>query len=162
MIRLCWLILLAAAAGFRIAGATEARSGAIVVRDGWARATTAAATAGGAFITVANTGAAADKLVSAATEIAERAELHVTVETDGLMKMREVDGGILLPAGQVVAFRPGGYHVMLMGLKRPLVAGESFPLALTFERAGPVRIEIEVKPANHPAARATHVRHGTH
>ena len=159
MMRFCWVILLAATAGLRFAEAAEA--GAIVVRDGWARATTAAAKAGGAFVTIANTGPTADKLVSAATEIAERTELHASTETDGVMKMREVGGGIPLPAGQAVELRPGGYHVMLMGLRRPLVAGESFPLALTFERAGPVRTEIQVKPANHRPG-AAHGRHGTH
>ena len=163
MTRLCSMALVAAGlAVFGPAHAVEVKSGPIAVDGAWARATTAQAQAGGAFMTIANAGPAADQLVAVRTDIADRAEIHLTVESDGVMKMREAEAGVAIPAGQSVEFRPGGYHVMLMGLKRPLTAGESFPLALTFDKAGQVQIQVEVKPANHMPAGAQHGHHGKH
>lgn len=162
MKRACLLIALGIAAASPLAEAAEVRSGPIAVSDAWARGTTASAKAGGAFLTIANTGAAPDRLLSAVAEVAERAEIHATVESEGVMRMREVDGGVPLPPGQAVEFRPGGYHVMLMGLKRPLIPGEPFPLTLTFEKAGSVQVEIEIKPATYAPASAAHGQHGRH
>jgi copper(I)-binding protein len=86
-----------------------------------------------------------DRLVSVSTPAADKAELHETISDKGVMKMRPVQG-VPIPAGAMVTFSPGGYHVMLMGLKKPLVAGQSFPLTLTFEHAAPMTVDVQVRP----------------
>lgn len=90
------------------------------------------------------TKAAADSLVGVGIprEIADRAELHETRRTaSGALAMQEVEG-VALPAGEPVEFRPGGGHVMLMGLARPLAEGETLSLELRFRRAGPLTIRV--------------------
>jgi periplasmic copper chaperone A len=115
----------------------------VAVHDAWARATPGAATTGAAY--VALTGAdQADSLVSASTPIAATAEAHETTEANGVMKMRPVKN-LPIPAHQTVTLKPGGYHIMLMGLKQPLVAGQSFPLTLTFTHTPPVTVKVDVR-----------------
>src|SRR3546814_7663300 len=75
--------------------------------------------------------------------VAEHVEIHEHVMDGNAMRMRPVDG-VPLPAGGMAELQPGGYHVMLIGLKHPLKQGEHFPLTLTFEKAGTVTIEVPV------------------
>lgn len=112
----------------------------------WARASAGAAPTGAAYFALENRGGEPDRLVSASTPAAERAELHTHLHENGVMKMRPVEGGIELPAGGQVLLAPGGLHVMLMGLKAPLKEGERFPLTLTFEKAGELQVEVAVEP----------------
>jgi copper(I)-binding protein len=91
---------------------------------------------GGAFVTIANTGVA-DRLTGVASPDAAKAELHESLTDNGVMKMR-LASGIDVPAGATVKLAPGGYHIMLMGLKHALVVGETIQLTLTFAKAGPV------------------------
>jgi copper(I)-binding protein len=121
------------------------RQGPLRIESAWARATPSGAKVGGAFITLVNTGDAADRLVSASTAIAERVELHTHVMDGNVMRMREVEGGIALPPGETVKLQPGGFHVMLLGLKQGLAAGSRFPLTLTFAKAGNVQVEVPVE-----------------
>lgn len=128
----------------------------IVVSGAWARATAPQAVSGGVFLTIRNTGATDDRLVTAASPAAARAELHTHVMDNGIMRMRPVEGGIPVPAGQTVELKPGGLHVMLIGLTGPLVEGARVPLTLGFEQAGAVPVEAEVLAAGAtgPAAAA--------
>lgn len=88
----------------------------------------------------------ADQLVAAtAPDICGHVELHSMVEEDGIMKMRRVSG-IPLSAKAAVSLGPSGYHLMLMDLKSPLLAGTTYPLTLTFEKAGEKTIPVTVKP----------------
>lgn len=113
------------------------------VAEPWARSTSAGQKAGGGFMTLKG-GAQADRLVSGSTSVAERVELH-TMSMDGnVMRMRQVDG-IDIPAGQTVSLAPGGLHVMFMGLKDELKPGTKVPLTLTFEKAGTVQVQVEVR-----------------
>jgi periplasmic copper chaperone A len=115
----------------------------VTVKDPWARATAGAATTGVAY--VAMTGAdQADGLVSVSTPVATIAEVHETTNDSGVMKMRPVKS-VPIPAHQTVTLTPGGYHIMLMGLKKPLVAGQSFPLTLTFTHTPPVTVNVAVR-----------------
>lgn len=98
---------------------------------------------GGAFMLLKNSGKADDKLVKAASPVAEHVELHEHVMEGNAMRMRPVDG-VPLPAGGTAELQPGGYHVMLIGLKHPLKEGDHFPLTLTFEKAGTVTIQVPV------------------
>lgn len=123
--------------------AGEGRQGDIRIADAWARATPGAAQAGGAFLTLSNSGAADDALVSAASPVAGTVELHTHVHEGAVMRMRAVPS-IPVPAGKTVALQPGGLHVMLIGLRQPLAQGTRFPLTLTFEKAGTTTVEVDV------------------
>ena len=92
---------------------------------------------------IGNAGAA-DRLVAASGDVAERIELHTHTMDGNIMKMRRVDA-VEVPANGSVALQPGGFHIMLIGLKKPLQEGGSFPLTLTFEKAGTVDVEVAVE-----------------
>jgi copper(I)-binding protein len=110
----------------------------------WARASAGAATTGAAYLTITDHGQP-DRLTGASTPVADTAELHESMSDMGTMKMRPVDGLTLAP-GTPVKLAPGGYHVMLTGLKAPLKAGDTFPLTLRFEHAPPLTVTIAVEP----------------
>jgi copper(I)-binding protein len=132
------------AAGLALAAAAEPP--AIVITDAWARATPPGAKSGAAYVTVTNKGTEADKLLSATTPVAGEAQLHTTITEDGVMKMRPVSAIDLKP-GASVTLKPGGMHLMLTQLKQPLKAGDSFPVAFTFEKAGRVTATVKVQKA---------------
>jgi copper(I)-binding protein len=117
----------------------------IAIEDPYARATPAGAQTGAAYMTIDNKAAAPDRLTGASSDVAAHVQVHEMTMDNGVMKMREVAGGLAVPAGGSVTLKPGSYHVMLIGLKKPLTAGESFPLTLTFEKAGNIPITVPVK-----------------
>lgn len=128
------------------ASAGDFRLGDLVVSDPWARATIGLAKAGAAYFTVANNGAATDRLVAVETSAADRSALHGHTMDGGVMRMRPVEAIELAPGAPVV-LRPGGLHVMLMGLKAPLKEGGRFPLTLIFEKAGRLEVEVRIEGA---------------
>jgi copper(I)-binding protein len=128
-----------------VAQAHEYELGHLHVGHPWARASAGAAPTGAAYLTIENRGDKPDRLIAVATPASRRAELHTHLEENGVMKMRQVEGGIELPAGATVALVPGGLHVMMMGLAAPLKEGERFPMTLTFEQAGDLQVEIKVE-----------------
>lgn len=137
-------LLLTAVAAVALASPVFAHDynlGPLKIGHPWARATVAAN--GGAFLSVENTGRASDRLLRASTDIAAKIELHTHIKEGDIMRMRPVEA-IDLPAGKKVMLEPGGYHVMLLGLKKKLVEGERFPLTLEFEKAGKLTVEIAV------------------
>lgn len=140
------LMLAVAALAFIAPAVAQTASAPIVVSDAWARATPNGAKTGAAYVTVANHGAGADRLVSVSTPVADMAQLHTMINDNGVMKMRPV-AGIEVKPGAQIALKPGGYHVMLMGLKQPLAEGQSFPLTLTFEKAGAVETTVKIAKA---------------
>lgn len=109
----------------------------------WARASAGPAPNGAAYLTVRN-GGAADRLVAIAGDVAEHVELHSHRMDGTVMQMRSVEA-VDVPAGGSATLQPGGLHIMLIGLKRPLKEGERFPLVLTFEKAGEVTVEVKVE-----------------
>ncbi len=115
----------------------------VVVHEAWARASAGAAKTGAAYVTLMG-GAQPDSLVGVSTPIAANAEPHETINDNGIMKMRPA-AAVPIPAHEMVTFAPGGTHIMLMGLKQPLVAGQSFPLTLTFAHAAPVTVDVKVR-----------------
>ena len=126
--------------------AGDSRLGDLVVSEPWARATIGQAKAGAAYFTVANNGAAADRLVAVESPAAKRSELHGHTMDGGVMRMRPVEAIELAPGAPVV-LQPGGLHVMLMGLKAPLKQGGRFPLTLIFEKSGRLEVEVRVEGA---------------
>lgn len=147
------------AALIRIAGEakpTAMKVGGISIEQPFARATPAKM--GGAFMTLVNAGGNGDKLIKAASPVAESVELHTHVKEGEVMRMRPVDG-IDIAAGGRTALEPGSYHVMLIGLKQPLKEGATFPLTLTFEKAGTVTIAVPVVKPGANAGAAEHKHH---
>ena len=127
------------------AAAAEFRAGDISIEAPWSRATPGGAKVAAGYLTIKNSGATPDRLVSATADIAERAEVHEMSMTDGMMKMRQVTDGVAVPAGGSVALAPQGYHLMFLGLKTPLKEGETFAGTLAFEKAGTVAVMFEVR-----------------
>jgi periplasmic copper chaperone A len=126
------------------ATAPSAPHGGISVEHAWARATTATAKTGAAYFTIVNKGATDDRLVAASSPASDKAQLHVTIEDKGVMKMRPMPDLAIKP-GATVSLVPGQMHLMLIGLKAPLKLGESFPITLTFEKAGHVEVQVKVE-----------------
>ncbi len=139
--------LLAAAAALAAlpAAAHDATAGDIAIGHPWSRAAGANGTGAG-FMTLHNGGTQPDRLLSAASPVARQVELHTHIRDGNVMRMRPVED-IPIPAGQTVELRPGGLHVMMIGLKQPLVQGTRVPLTLRFERAGEVQVELAVEAA---------------
>ena len=114
----------------------------IMVEGVWARASVGRN--GAAFLTVMNKGQADDRLIAAKSDVSPRVELHTHLMEGNVMKMRQVKD-IPVPAGKSVTLKPGGLHVMMIGLNRKLVEGESFPLTLVFEKAGEITVPVTIK-----------------
>jgi len=110
----------------------------------WARATPPSAPAGGGFLKITNTGTAPDRLVSASSPAADIVQVHEMKMDGAVMRMREVEKGLEIPAGGTVTLAPGGFHLMMMGLKGPLKQGTNVPVTLVFEKAGKIEIELSV------------------
>ncbi len=144
--RIMMVLAFAMLAGFPgLAVGKEFTAGELRIEQPWARASaTQGAKAGAAYFTLVNLGAEADRLIAVATPRAKMASLHHSVMDQGVMKMLPVTAVEVSP-GEPAVLRPGGLHVMLMGLKAPLVEGETFTLTLTFEKAGSVDIEVTIQ-----------------
>jgi copper(I)-binding protein len=121
------------------------------VEAAWARPTVQGQQAGGGFM--AATSVSGDRLLGGSTPIAARFELHTMAVKGDVMEMRQVEA-IDFPAGKRVEFRPGGLHVMFIGLKQPLERGGKVPVTLKFEKAGEVKVEFDVMAA--PPAEPSH------
>ena len=110
----------------------------------WARATAPQQKVGGGYVTL--TSPVNDRLISASSPVAGHVEVHEMRMDGDVMRMRELPDGLSLPAGKPVALMPGGFHIMLMDLKQPLVAGQSVPVQLRFQKAPPLDLQLQVAP----------------
>lgn len=133
----------------------------VAVADAWARATVPHQQASGAFMTL--TATEDTRLVGASSAAAGVTEVHEMKMEGNVMKMRAIEA-LDLPAGKAVVLSPGGYHLMLMQLPKPLAAGSTIPISLTFEDAGGKRssldIQVPVKPLATPAQGQGKPAHG--
>ncbi|XDZ52042.1 copper chaperone PCu(A)C [Neisseriaceae bacterium CLB008] len=139
----------------------------IEVGQAWSRMTAPSVPMGAIFVELKNTGDADDVLVSATTARSPQVELHTTIDDNGVMRMREVAGGIALPKGQTVSLKPGGYHIMLMKLPKPLVLNDEYQVTLKFKQAPSQTVNVKVNNGvgmvNGMAAKAMdHSGHGGH
>ena len=125
------------------ASAQHYTQGDVSVHRPWSRELPPVAPNGAAYFQVENGGSESVRIVGASSPVADRAELHTHEMDGGVMKMRHVRA-VEVPAKGTASFAPGGLHVMLIGLKKPLVAGESFPLILEFDMAGTIDLTVEV------------------
>ena len=126
------------------ANAHEYQAGTLKIGHPWARMTAPGQPSGGAFLKLNNTGTAADRLLGGSTPLADHVELHSMSMEGNVMKMREVSA-IDVPPGQTVELKPGAWHMMLIGLKVPLKAGDKVPMTLKFEKAGEVKVELKIE-----------------
>ena len=152
--RISTLLLIAVAASPALAG--DALAGDIKIADAWARETIPSAKAGASFMAIHNMGNNPDRLIAAASPVASNPELHTHIKDGDIMRMREVEGGIEVPPGQMTMLQPGGLHVMLMGLNGQLEEGATFPLVLIFEQAGEITVQVEIKDISHQGGAHKH------
>lgn len=143
------LVILMAYSGLSFAHEHKQAKGKVTVENAWARATFALAKTGAVYLSIHNQ--SENKLtllaVSVDSTVASDAQLHETLMEEEMMQMREVKDGFAIPSGSTLEFLPGGKHIMLMGLEKPLTIGEQFVLSLRFENNKVMRVPIEVKDA---------------
>lgn len=126
------------------AAAEGAQLGTLKITAAWARATPKGASVGGGYLTITNTGKESDRLVGGSSDVSNGFEIHEMSMDKGVMKMRPVAEGVEIKPGQTVTLKPGGFHIMLTGLKKPLVQGEHIKGTLAFAKAGKVDIDFTV------------------
>lgn len=138
------LLSIGVPAGFcalMLAGMAQARDvqvGNLVIESPWSRATPGGAKIGAGYLAIVNIGTQPDRLTAASSPIAERVEIHSTSMDGGVMRMRKITEGLELKAQEVTEFKPGGLHLMFIGLKQQIKKGDKFPVRLTFASAGTV------------------------
>ncbi len=120
-------------------------SAAMEITQAWSRATPGGAPVGAGYLALTNRGAEADRLIGGSSEVAARVEVHEMSMDNGVMKMRELAAGLEVKPGETVTLKPGGHHLMLMGLKRALKEGERFKAQLEFARGGKTEVEFTVQ-----------------
>jgi uncharacterized protein YcnI len=124
--------------------ASTYKLGALVIEAPWARATPVGAQVAGGYLKITNTGSTPDRLIGGSFAGAHAVEIHEMATADSVMKMRELDSGLEIPGGKTVELKPGGYHLMLSGLREPLKEGGSVKGRLEFEKAGALDIELRI------------------
>jgi copper(I)-binding protein len=143
------LVLVLAAIAFA-GGAFAQQAGSLQVTGAWARATPKGAQVGGGYLKITNNGSAPDRLVSGSSPVSGKFELHEMSMSGGVAKMRELTNGIEIRPGETIELKPGGNHLMFVGLKQPLERGKPFKATLQFDKAGKVDVEFKVEPIGAP------------
>ena len=121
-----------------------ALAGELAITNAWSRSTPPGVTVGVAYFTLKNGTGKSDRLLKITTPAASKVQVHRTEILDGMARMREV-AVLHVDAGQTLEFAPNGMHLMLVGLKRPLVEGKGFEIELLFEVAGPRKVKVAVR-----------------
>jgi periplasmic copper chaperone A len=127
------------------ARAEEIKAGDLVITQAWSRATPGGAKIGGGYLTIENKGTAPDRLIGGSADVAGKVEVHEMAMNNGVMTMRPLDKGLSIEPGKTVKLAPGGYHLMLFDLKSPLKQGDKLPVTLEFEKAGKVKVSLDVE-----------------
>ena len=139
-----------------VAFAQNDRIGDIQIGHPWAPAATGSKLTNSAvYMSLIDSGLKSDELIGASSPVAQKVELHVFSVENGVYGMHRVEGFEVSPGGAATVLRPGGAHIMLESLKRPLRAGTTFPLTLTFQRAGQLQLEVPVESPQATVANAT-------
>jgi periplasmic copper chaperone A len=133
----------------------------IVIAHNWARPAAAAGNSAGYFH-IRNDGGTGDQLLAVESIVADRTEIHQSKVEDGVMRMTPMKDGVAIPAGADIEFKPGGMHVMFIGLKAPLKAGQKIPVTLVFRDSGRITVELPVQttPAGHGDDEHGEMEHG--
>jgi periplasmic copper chaperone A len=135
--------------------AADYHVGSLQISQPWARATPKGADSGAAYMTVTNTGAKLERLSCLSSDAADKCQIHQMSMDNGVMKMREVEGGVEIKPGETVTFKPGGYHMMLVGLKAPLVQGKTVAATLKVDTGATAQVEFPIAAIGAPAPGAT-------
>ena len=125
--------------------AEEVKAGDLVITQAWSRATPGGAKIGSGYLTIENKGSTPDRLMGGSADVADKVQVHEMTMNNGVMTMRLLDQGLMIEPGKTVKFAPGGYHLMLLDLKSPLKRGDKVPVTLEFERAGKVKLSLDVQ-----------------
>ena len=125
--------------------AHDYKLGALQIDHPWTRATAATAKTGGGFLTIVNKGNTPDRLIAARSPASMKVEIHEMKMDGQVMRMRELEKGLEIPAGATVTLKPGGYHIMFMELKAPLAKDTKVPVTLVFEKAGSIDVDLKVE-----------------
>ena len=149
---------LAALALSATAHAATYRLGSLEVAAPWSRPATGN---GAGFMVITNRGSKADTLKAVETTVARKAEIHRSSTAGGVMRMERQDAGVAVPAGKAVTFAPGGYHVMFLGLTKPVKSGDKVPATLVFQSGARLKVEFQVG-ASAPAAGGKAGEHAHH
>jgi copper(I)-binding protein len=144
MIRFAFFMAMFVALAVAPARAEDVTAGSVKISAPWIRATPKGAPVGGGYMTITNTGSVSEKLIGGTSDVSSRFEIHEMSMENGVMKMRPA-AGVEIKAGQTVEFKPGGYHVMFVGLKEPLERGQHIKVTLHFEKAGNVPVDFVVE-----------------
>ena len=152
------LAVLAATVLTAPAQAASYRLGSLEVVQAWSRPA-AAGTNGAGFMTVANHGKTADTLTRVESPAAEKVEMHKTSMANSIMSMKRLDAGLPLAAGESVTFAPGGYHLMLIRLTKPLKTGDLVPATLVFASGARLKVEFPVRATAAEADDMAHMHH---
>jgi len=139
---ICALLVLSCAGPV---SAHDYKLGALEIATPWTRATPATAKSGGGFMTITNKGTTADRLIAARSPASLKVEIHEMKMDGQVMRMRELEKGLEIPAGATVMLKPGGYHIMFMELKAPLAKDAKVPVTLVFEKAGSIDVDLKVE-----------------
>jgi copper(I)-binding protein len=135
-----------AAFGLAVAAASAAdyKAGSLDISDPWSRATPKGSSVAAGYMKIKNNGSTPDRLIEGSSDVASKFEVHEMKMENGVAKMRPVKGGLEIKPGETVELKPGSFHVMFVGLKKPLAAGEHINAALVFEKAGAINVEFDV------------------
>jgi copper(I)-binding protein len=128
--------------------AESVSAGDLEITGPFSRATLPNAPVAGGYLSIVNTGTEDDRLVSAASDVAQEVQLHEMVVVEDVMRMRQLEDGIAIPAGETVTLAPGGLHVMFMGINQPFIEGECVEVTLSFAVAGEVALCLLIGPAD--------------
>ncbi|MEH2611860.1 copper chaperone PCu(A)C [Bradyrhizobium sp. AZCC 1693] len=144
LIQMSLACVLAAYLSSAPARAEDVKAGDLVIGQAWSRATPSGAKTGGGYLTIENKGSAPDRLVGGSADVAGSVQVHEMSMDKGVMKMRPLDQGLTIEPGKTVKLAPGGYHLMMTDLKKPLKQGDRVPVTLEFEKAGKVTVSLDV------------------
>ena len=125
------------------AWAQNYKLGSLEISQPWTRATPATAQSAGGFLTVTNKGTVPDRLIAVRSAVSAKVEVHEVRMENNVMKMRELEKGLEIAPGATVMLKPGGYHIMFMGLKAPIAKDSEVPVTLVFEKAGSIDIALK-------------------
>jgi copper(I)-binding protein len=123
----------------------EIKAGDLVITQAWSRATPGGATIAGGYLTIENKGSAPDRLIGGSADVSDKIQVHEMAMSGGVMTMRQLDKGLAIEPGKTVKLAPGGFHLMMLNLKSPLKQGDQLPVTLEFEKAGKVKLTLDVQ-----------------
>jgi periplasmic copper chaperone A len=141
------VFVFAAAFALAVTGASagDYKAGSLDISNPWSRATPKGSSVAAGYVKITNSGSAPDRLIGGSSDVASKFEVHEMRMENGVAKMRPVTGGLEIKPGETVELKPGSFHIMFVGLKKPLSAGDHFKGTLVFEKAGTVNVDYDVR-----------------